>query len=62
MQNLITIVLSWPTWIIPNAKQTSFQNMICQSYLRLCISQKDSAILKDKNENHICDMGRASHN
>ena len=24
IQNLITIVLRWPTWIILNAKQTSF--------------------------------------
>ena len=24
IHNLITIVLSWPTWIVPTAKQTSF--------------------------------------
>jgi len=24
IQNLITIILSWPAWIIPNVKQPSF--------------------------------------
>ena len=51
IENLITIVLSWLTWIIPKGKQTSFKNVICQSYPGLRISVNDSAVLRDRKKN-----------
>ena len=52
VQNLITIVLRWPTWINSECKASFIlKDKIYRSKLRLCISLKDkSAILRDKKK------------